>query len=234
MGLDIFYDLHAPDGWDSNRVRKTLTKAREFALGLGFAEVGPVEPNDPEHPVSICLKRHSKKYAFLSVEAKRGWRFRTWPGEGCETAFFGLCRFPSHLEKDGRSFATGYGKGWHYHTWCKTQYADVISREHFLKCHLGVIRILDFLKEAGLKVGARDGGDYWKTRDLKRLAAKLDEMHCLVAAVTGAFKDASEKMTGQVISPITGKKNFEHLEARGREMMARTRVSKRRARGEQS
>ena len=224
MGLEIFYDIHAPDDWSSGRIRSVLSKARDVALGLGFAEVGKVEPNDPDCPKSICLKHCPKQYSYLAVDAESGWFFRTWPGERCETAFFGLCRFPGCIVKDGLSIGTGYGKGWHYHTWCKTQYADVVSRAHFLKCHLGIIQILDCLKRSGLVVNVRDGGDYWKSRKLERLIKRLEDMHCAVAAVAGAVKDAAESLPGAVVAPITAHKNFERLEAKGVEVMRRRRA----------
>ena len=95
---------------------------------------------------------------------------------------------------------------------------------------LGIIQILDCLKRSGLVVNVRDGGDYWKSRKLECLIKKLEEMHCLVAAVTGAFKDAAEKLPGAVIAPITALRNFEGLEAQGVEIMRRKRVKNRRRR----
>ena len=85
MGLEIFYDIQAPDDWSSGRIRSVLSKARDVALGLGFAKVGKVEPNDPDCPKSICLKHCPKQYSYLAVDAESGWFFRTWPGERCET-----------------------------------------------------------------------------------------------------------------------------------------------------
>jgi hypothetical protein len=175
-------------------------------------------------PSPFASSTAQRKYSYLAVDAESGWFFRTWPGERCETAFFGLCRFPGCIVKDGLSIGTGYGKGWHYHTWCKTQYADVVSRAHFLKCHLGVIQILDCLKRSGLVVNVRDGGDYWRSRKLERLIKRLEEMHCAVAALAGAVKDAAESLPGSIVAPITAHKSFERLEAKGVEVMRRKRA----------
>ena len=39
MGLDIFYDLHAPKHWSNDEVRSVVERARKFATTLGFAKV---------------------------------------------------------------------------------------------------------------------------------------------------------------------------------------------------
>ena len=228
MGLEIFYDLHAPATWSAARVRQTVEAARRRALTLGFAEVDEVERNDATKPETMCVRRLPEDFSrpYLTAEAEDGWFFRTWPGERCETAFFGLCRFPARVEVDGGSVAFGWGPGWHFHTWCKTQYADLVSREHFLKCHLGVIAVLDFFRDRGCRVHVRDGGDYWKSRRVDRLASRLQRMHAVVAAVTGGLKDAGEGVAGQFVAPITGHPQFEHLEAQGHALMAQKRRHK--------
>lgn len=228
MGLEIFYDLHTPPVWDAARVRGAVLAARRQALTVGFAEVGEVKRNDPDHPRTMGVRRLPKNFPrpYLSATAKDGWFFRTWPGEGCETAIFGLCRFPARVEVENRSVAFGWGAGWHFHSWCKTQYADLVSREHFLKCHLGVIAVLDFFRAEGCLVRVRDGGDYWKSRRVERLAGRLQQMHAVVAAVVGGIKDASENVAGQFIAPIAQHPQFEHLEAQGHAMMARKRRRK--------
>lgn len=225
MGLEIYYDLHAPATWHADRVRETIESARRFALTLDFAEVDVVKPNDPEQPQHIIVRRVPDDFPrpCLSALAEAGWYFRTWPGERCETAFFGLCHFPSRVECEGRSVPLGWGSGWHYHSSCKTQYADLASRDYFLKCHLGVIAILDFFRDCGCRVRVRDGGGYWKSRSERLLFKRLEDMHAMVAAVTGAFKDATEGMEGQTIAPISERNDFERLEARGREMFRRNR-----------
>lgn len=221
MGLEIYYDLHAPVRWRVERVRDAVEAARRFALTLDFAEVDGIKANDPEQPQRITVRRVPDDFPrpYLSAQAEAGWYFRTWPGERCETAFFGLCHFPARVECEGRSVPLGWGAGWHYHSSCKTQYADLISRDHFLKCHLGLIAILDFFRDCGVRVRVRDGGGYWKSRSEGLLTQRLEDMHAMVAAVTGAFKDAAEGVAGQTISPISQRKDFEHLEAKGRKIL---------------
>ena len=226
MGLEIFYDLHTPKSWNQLRVRQTVAAARQHALSVGFQEVDKIERNDPSHPRSMGVRRCPKDLTYLSADAVDGWFFRTWPGEGCETALFGLCKFPARVMSEGRSVAFGWGEGWHFHSWCKTQYADLVSRAHFLKCHLGVISILDFLRAEGCRVYVRDGGDFWKSRRVERLTTRLEEMHAMVAAFAGAIKDAGQGSGGQFVAPIAGHPQFEHLEATGHALLARKRRRK--------
>ena len=226
MGLEIFYDLHAPPSWDQLRVRRTVTAAREHALTLDFQEAGEVKRNDPAHPRTMGVRRLPKDVSCLAANAEDGWFFRTWPGEGCETALFGLSKFPARVVAGGRNVPFGWGAGWHFHSWCKTQYADLVSRAHFLKCHLGVISMLDFFRASGCRVQVRDGGDYWKSRRVERLAARLERMHAMAAAVAGAIKDAGEGSGGQFVAPIARHPHFERLEATGHTLLARKRSRK--------
>ncbi len=213
MGLEIYYDLHAPAHWTAAQVRTALEAARERALEQGFAEVDEFTENAP---TTLSLKDPPDEGPFLHTTSSIGWQFRTWPGEGCETAFFGLSWFPAaFVAHDGRTVESGWGEGWHYHTGCKTQYADCVSREHFLRCHCGVVAVLDACREAGLETNVRDVSEYWQHRDLAKLHGEIDSWNRTVAAFAGAFKDAMEGAPGDVVAPIFAKSDFEHLEAEG-------------------
>ena len=222
MGLEIYYDLHAPTHWLPKRVREIVEEIHDFALTLGFAEVDAVRRNDQEAPKTMVLKEPHDAASPPTVESTEGWSFRTWPGRGCETALFGLCRFPGAIAVNGVEIPTGWGEGWHYHTGCKTQYADRVSREHFLMCHHGVIAILDAFRARDIEVNVRDGSGYWEHRDDTELAKQLDEWNRIVAAVAGAIKDAADELDG-VVSPIFSAPDFERMEAEGREDIRRKR-----------
>ncbi len=223
MGLEIFCDLHAPADWHRDRVLAAIEVAHQTAVGLDFAEVDPIVPNLQDCPETISVQDAPDSLHGLRAKAEDGWIFRTWPGEGCETALFGLCRFPGTVMAGDRLIPTGWGEGWHHHTWCKTQYADRISRGHFLKCHLGIIAILDAFRSAGIEVNVRDGSGFWDHRDQDELIRQLDEWNGTVAAVAGAFKDALDQSAGRVVSPIFSAPDFEHLEAQGHETLRRKR-----------
>lgn len=221
MGLTIYYELHAPEHWTAPRVRAVLLGVSRFARILGFEKVGALTAVEKGHPRAVIGVKSSRARSTrgatrdVFVDAASGWQFHTWPGIHCESASFGLCRYPSETGVDGRNVPTGRGKGWHYHQFCKTQYASKVSVDHFLRCHLGVVAVLDFLKARGVGVIARDDGRFWKTRSRPALLKRLHAMNAIVAAVAGAFKDALSSRPGVAAAPITERKDFERLEAQG-------------------
>lgn len=53
MGLEIFYDLHAPEAWSDDDARAAVEMARSVAATQGFAEIdstvrrlGPTAPHE--------------------------------------------------------------------------------------------------------------------------------------------------------------------------------------------
>ena len=136
-----------------------------------------------------------------------------WPGEGCESARFGLCQYPRRIQVRGGYATTSFKGGWLLQSFCKTQFAGNHSWEHFLKCHKQIISLLDFWRGLGVRVKVNDEGGYWKSRSGKELKQTLGGYDRLLAAVAGAFKDADGGLT--VKSPIFDYKNFERLEHEG-------------------
>jgi len=86
--------------------------------------------------------------------------------------------------------------------------------EHFLRCHLSVVRLLDRARELDLLAEVSDEGGYWQDRDVRKLAEQVGEWNAMIAAVAGGIKDALDDPS-QVQAPIAGYPNFEHLEAQG-------------------
>jgi hypothetical protein len=125
-----------------------------------------------------------------SVAPTRVIAFSTRPGEGCEPANFGLCRYPGVIERDDplrpgrrRRIRTGLA-GWSWKSFCKTQYAsreDCGGVPHFLRCHLAVVKMLDTAKSLGLLGGVHDEGDFWEKRDVEALARRVGEWNETIA-----------------------------------------------------
>ena len=86
--------------------------------------------------------------------------------------------------------------------------------QHFLRCHLSVIRMLDHAKELGILASVSDEGDFWEKRDVKALAREVGEWNQGMAALVGQLKDM---FGGNFEAPITQFPDFEHLEAQGQE-----------------
>ncbi len=120
-----------------------------------------------------------------------------------------------------------------WHSFCKTQYAGnpkLGGEANFLKAHLTLIELLDQIEATGIKVRIRDDSRYAKHRNVDRLLANLREWNAIVANIVGNISDAIGSESGTLIAPITERPDFEHLEAKGidvlRKMAARQRKRK--------
>ena len=228
MGLTIHYTLKQEA--QETSARPVLEQLRQTALDLPFAEVGEIvefkgdqcdyqkrEQGDPARWLliqaggSVSLGGHSS----LSVAPTHLIAFSTWPGEGCEEANFGLCRYPATTVHQGKRIQTKLS-GWSWRSFCKTQYASdpgCGGVENFIRCHLLVVAMLDQAKELGVLERVSDEGGFWEQRNVKALAEEVGSWNGMIAAFAGKLKDALGD--DGVKSPITEFKNFEQLEQAG-------------------
>ena len=234
MGLTIHYDLNT-DLRNPQDVRRLLDTVRQHALDLPFKQVDEVmefqgeerawnNKADPDRWVKIQAAGHlADGDTHYSVPAKHIIALSTWPGDGCEQANFGFCSYPAYFKTEKRRFATKL-KGWRWHSFCKTQYASdpkFGGMENFLRCHLSVIKLLDFIKATGLvTVEVADEGGYWQNRDAKKLVQEVGDWNEFVAGCVSAFRSVAESAGKTFEAPITGFPNFEHLEAKGSKRVA--------------
>jgi len=245
MGLTIHYRM-TTELTNPMDVRKLVATIRQHALDLPFTEVGEVKEfvgaetnfrsGDEE---DRWLKIQSSGYVaagrgMLAVAPLHVIALPTWPGEGCEPANFGFCKYPAFFPSptNGKRVPTMLS-GWCWSGFCKTQYASDPKAggvENFLRCHLCVVKMLDFIKQTGLvTVDVKDEGKYWNTRNLMALGKEVGEWNDLVAGMVSEFRTEAE---GKGIeAPITGFPSFEHLEAKGLERLAELR---RRMRGDEA
>lgn len=208
MGLTIHYNLE--HNGTTKEIRTLIGQLYQYAKTLPFKklyDIVEIKGNDCDfnknnYEEIRWLLIQSQKYMDTgqSVSPSHIIAFTTWPGEGCESANFGLCKYPKT-------------KGWSWGSFCKTQYAS--DNEHggvknFLKCHLLVVKMLDFAKQINILKSVSDESDFWDKRDLKALAQEVGEWNCMIAGFVGKLKD----MFGDDIeAPILKFSNFEHLEA---------------------
>lgn len=175
MGLTIHYTLTLKRGTTERWFKHLLRRTRRLALKIGCPKVGPVlDSVEIDLGAPEFFKTASGDERRLNGgPGTRGWLLEVWPGEGCETALFGTLRHRLVLPpRKGRPRGeTRYAKRtkWELSEHCKTCYAARHGAEHFIECHLRVIRLLDYWREAGVKVEVHDETGYWKTRDLKPL-----------------------------------------------------------------
>jgi hypothetical protein len=238
MGLTIHYSLRASTK-SPRQALALIEKLRSRALDLPFKEVGEiselcggdcnVDQRGQDDPLRWLLIQAAesvedpqhKGYSY-HVPPTHVIAFTTWPGEGCEAANFGLCRFPSQMEVQTpgrrwhpRTIRTGLS-GWRWGSFCKTQYASNArcgGVQNFLRCHLSVIRMLEHAQELGILAHVSDEGDYWEKRDIEALAREVGEWNEHLAGLAGQLKDL---VGDQLVAAIANYPDFEHLEAAGR------------------
>jgi len=247
MGLTIHYQLAATG--DETHARKLVQQLRQAALDLPFQHVGEIvefqgdecdwkqRPDDDPYrwllvqagthialPVSPSEKRQGVTRQ-LDVRPSNIIAFETEPGDGCEQANFGLCRLPSEVSHPQFGKVQTKLKGWSWRSFCKTHYASdprCGGLPNFLRCHLGVVALLDEAQTLGILGEVRDEGDFWETRSLERLTKEIGEQSAMLAGFLGALKDAMGQAPGgadTVEAPIAGYPNFEHLEAEGQRLL---------------
>ena len=225
MGLTIHYKLAVAEKLSSAVVRELVQRAAHYARKIGCAEVGEDESVKADTPFTSLFVSVGREEdcCFGHVPAKRGWVVDVWPGEGCESAEFGLCQYPRRTPYRMSQFRTklvptGFEGSWLFKGSCKTQYASEHGWEHFVKCHKQIISLLDFWRQLGVMVEVTDEGEYWQTRSEEKLRNKLQQYDGLVAAVGGMLKDMPNDSGGSlsVESPIFDYANFERLEHEGR------------------
>jgi len=228
MGLTINYDLKFSG--TIKEATAAVSALRQGALDLPFQNVSEIvtfKGNEADFKNSDrddefrWMKIQSSQYARTAT-TKHGYRemtvaplmiigFATDPGEGCEEANFGLCRYPKTVKYEQRVIRTGLSE-WSWKFFCKTQYAnnpECGGIENFLSCHLSVIALIDTAKELGLLSEASDDSGYYETRNLKELVEEIADWDANIAGMTKAFSflAGSEDMS----APIRQYRNFEEL-----------------------
>ena len=99
-------------------------------------------------------------------------------------------------------------------SFCKTQYANdpkCGGWNNFAFAHLGVIAVLDKMKELGFVVKVSDEGGYWEKRDLGELAKEIQQWDAMIAGLGGMLKDMTPD--GMALETAMDKRSdFERLE----------------------
>jgi hypothetical protein len=240
MGLTIHYTLKS-DADEPQEARTFVAQLQSKARDLPFQEVGDLvelagadcdyerlAQDDPLRWLLIQAGRHLEfdqsdgSRLMCRVNPVHLIAFATWPGEGCEEANLGLCRYAPFVDvTDPRRphtrqlLPTNLADHWHWSSFCKTQYASnpaLGGVAHFLRCHVSLIRLLDFAKGVGLSIDVRDEGGFWNRRDLAALAREVGQWNEFIARQVGQFKDLLGDSFQAAIAEFP---NFEHLEAAG-------------------
>lgn len=210
-----------------------------------------------DHPFRVgglylTRTRQDGEKEFVEVPASHAVFFTVYV-KGSETASIGLATHPPvvvHREdiiernEDGSEcgrvrdqgdpieFPTRRRGYYSWHAFCKTQYAGnpkLGGEANFLKAHLSLIELLDKIHATGIKVRIRDDTKYASHRNVNRLLRSLREWDAIIANFAGKLGDLLGDEIG-LIAPIKDRPDFEHLEAKGidvlKKMAARQRKRK--------
>ena len=179
MGLTIHYTLSVKRGLTFVALKNLLRRLQRQARKDGCAYVGKVlhsTESDPDAPPFFDCAPGRERRLHGGGRGTEGWLLEIWPGEGCETAVFGVLRHRRELKpRKGEEWRTRYSKRseWKLAGFCKTEYAAEHGREHFLQCHERVIRLLDLWRGEKLCLNVHDEGGFWKTRSRAQLAVQV-------------------------------------------------------------
>ena len=211
MGLTLNFQLRLPGELSKAAVLGVLGQLRERATTLGFAQVSPIFTVAPgedffaslEKPVPFellfrhmvpCLTRAwetdtrgNAEWTQLATTDVLG--FVIDPGDGCDHAIFGFGAAMSHGTADRAETAQPPGD-WFWDGFCRTQYASTNGDEHFLRCHLSLVALLDSAIKLGIRVEVSDDGGYWETRSTEHLLAKLRTNNVLMAKIAAKMREA--------------------------------------------
>lgn len=224
MGLVISYQFELKSA-TVEQARSKILALRELASKLPFVtidEMVELEGQDCKfdetdiYDPNIFLKLRAMKpidtddeEVFSAISSKYMIAFDTLPGEGAETAAFGLATHSEITEANQVS-------DWIWHGFCKTQYAsnpEYGGINNFLKCHLMLVRMLDEAEKLGILDEVSDDSGYWEKRDVRELGYTIHHNNIMMAALTGQLRDGLN--AEKIQAPIFEYPNFEYLEAEG-------------------
>ena len=245
MGLTIHYSLRSR-GSDVH-ARKLVSALHQAAHDLPFKELGEVvtlsgeqcdfNKRDRDDALRWLLVQSTESVELKTVhrsantQSSRTWidvsptrviAFTTRPGDGCESANFGFCQYPTEI------VVSRYGRlkttlpGWRWRSFCKTQYASdprCGGVPNFLKCHLSVVAMLDQARTLACLERVYDEGHFWEKRDLQALVREIGSWNEMIAAFGGRLKDLLGDGALVAESAISRYPNFEQLEAAGQKKL---------------
>lgn len=163
-----------PDGDDRETVREyyrgSVTTSLSSVYGYKYRVPGGVW-QDERPDTDGRVQMRAKPGEDAVIEDWEAFIIPVWVMEGCEPFQIVLGR-PAD------------GDTWHGRGFTKTQYAP-----DFVRAHLTVVAMLDIVDQLGVVDDVSDEGDYWGTRNLRKLTDSINEYRALVDGI-GAVLEA--------------------------------------------
>src|SRR4051812_18895649 len=187
MSLHICYRLLLPGNTAVDDIRDKVGALKAFAETIGFDKVvGPaeyspddlVEDGDPPDFGRICaltMCGDPPDFYDLGFGEPCAITFAIAPGAECDPAILGFIA-PGSRSQAGLPEDDLHPGEWIWSGACGIGNAASISEAHFLKCHLGLIRVLDHAATLGITVEVEDETGYWQHRSSERLVEFVREI----------------------------------------------------------
>jgi hypothetical protein len=221
MGLHLCYRLTLPGETGVDDVRAKVHALEQFAATVGFEKIlGPTE-----YTIDELMKLDDRDFVKIIASTLCGdlpdfygipstescaFAFVVVPGAECEPAFFGFVGPGSRSRIGGPDDDLHPGE-WFWSAACKTQYASMVSDEHLVKCHLGLVRVLEHAATLGITVTVEDETGFWEHRSVERLIEAVRDMNRVIARFAGAIHDRMGD-EHHIDAPIFDHPELEHLE----------------------
>ncbi len=196
MSLSLHFRLSL-DVASEAKVCRLLIALRKEAIRLGYQRASGLRQLPASAPSTSCdtwssftvearalVRDPDRPDVCHEVEPLLAIGFRAWPAFGDTHASLALCSYPATIVRpDGSSFPTRLPP-WCWRSSCKTEaandaeYGGVVN---FVRCHLGVVALLDAAVRIGFRVEVVDDAEYWEKRDVLALAGHAKEHGSLMA-----------------------------------------------------
>ncbi len=164
---------------DLQQARELISRLHQHAHELAFNRVEEIielegdacdyrhDDQSPHNWLLIQSRRHvtdplepARHFGVIPLQMIT---FSTYPGPGCESANFGLCRYPEFIEAYGRRIETRLS-AWHWGSFCKTRCAgnpEHGGRDNFRRCHLAIVELLRRAQRLGTLDAVHDEAGLW-------------------------------------------------------------------------
>lgn len=132
------------------------------------------------------------------------WMFIIDVADGSEPATFALVKYPKTITVKNPAYPFGEGTpeefieiptgitGWHWKSFCKTQFASRNGILNFMRGHVGLVTFLDFVKKfTPLETEVSDDGNFWETRNLVNLSTEIQEWDEMLKGLASGFSEAN-------------------------------------------
>jgi hypothetical protein len=212
VSLHLCYRLTLPGQTSVDDVRAKLGALKTFAESVGFDDVlGPseytlddlaeLEDRDIVKIMASTLSADPPDFYGVPFEGTCAMAFVIVPGEECDPAVFGFLAPGARSDMGGEDDDLHPGE-WFWSGACQTRYASRLGEAHLVRCHGGLVRVLEHASTLGITVSVEDETGYWDHRSTAQLMKVCGDVDApLDAATKEAFRRRLERQQADGADP---------------------------------